>query len=82
MTSVRGDELPTPLGDEPEAIDSQPVVCISPVVVSQLVAGVLCPVVDDQPDHVPTPAEEDEYDEDGAIVRGYARRVARSATSS
>ena len=63
MTSGNGEESPTPLGDEPEAINSQPVVCISPVVESQLVdasAGVLCPIVAE--DSVPMPAEEPKVD--------------------
>ena len=47
---VPGEESPTLPGDESEAIDCQPLVCVSPVVDSQLAeahAGMLCPVVDD-----------------------------------
>ena len=55
MTSEHGDGSPTSLGDESGAIDCQPVVCISPVVESQLVdasAGALCPVVVEYPEAV------------------------------
>ena len=64
MTPVRGEESPTPLGDEIEAIVSHPVVCISPVVnccqLAEASSGVLFPVVAN--DHVPAPAEEDKID--------------------
>ena len=81
MTSENGDGSPTPLCDESGAIDCQPVVCISPVVESQLVdarSGVLCPVVVEVPEAVAVAdgmdgaevAVEGEaaHDEDGAIV--------------
>ena len=67
---VPGEGSPTPPGDESEAIDCQPLVCVSPVDDSQLAeatAGVLCPVVD-FPEVVQEAEVEEFIDEDGAIV--------------
>ena len=67
MTPVIGEESPTS-----EAIVSQPVVCISPVVNCQLAevsAGELLPVAED---HVPAPVEEDRIDGET-----FAERMAR-----